>query len=136
VSNRFPRAQDRTRIRIQRFALPDLRTRGELQAALDALTAFNRGWLALHPSTSPLYQSGVRYRREWPREEWLAIPLVKARGFGDCEDLAAWRAAELQERSGIPARAIPLKVRSGWHIVVQTGPGTIEDPSRRLGMGR
>lgn len=136
MTHRFPRAQDRTRVRVQRIELPILRTRGGLQAALDALQTFNVGWLTLHPDTVPLYDSGVRYRREpRGREEWTSLPVLLARGYGDCEDLACARAAELVVRHGVPARAIPYRTRSGgWHIVVQTGPTTTEDPSRRLGM--
>lgn len=121
-------------MRVHAFRLPVLRTRGALQSALDALTAFNVGWLTLHPQFPALYTSGVRYKREFPREQWDTAPMVLAAREGDCEDLAAWRAAELRVREGIPARAIPLRTRNGWHIVVQTGPARIEDPSRRLGM--
>lgn len=120
-----------TRVRAQ-LILPVLRSKAGLQAALDALTAFNRHWLATHPTTPELYRSGVRYEREYPRERWLPVPLVLAERIGDCEDLAAWRAAEL----GRGARAVPLKTRSGWHIVVRKADGSIEDPSRRLGMGK
>lgn len=81
-----------------------------------------------------LYRSGVRYRRE-PRgsERWLLPREVRARGFGDCEDLALWRAAELRN-AGVPARVKVIAVRPGlFHAVVQT-PAGIEDPSKRLGM--
>jgi len=55
----------------------------------------------------PLYRAGVHYERERGTEEWLDIPhvLEAASGkpayppgaWGDCEDLAAWRTAELRE---------------------------------------
>ena len=137
MNPRYPRAQDRTKVRVERIEMPVLRTRGELQVALDALTAFDVGWLTLHPSTPRLYDSGVRYKREpRGREKWQTIPLLFARGFGDCEDLACARAAELIVHHGITeARAIPYRTRSGgWHIVVQVGPTETEDPSSRARM--
>lgn len=88
----------------------------------------------------PLYRSGVRYREEPPGcEDWDTIPVMLRRGWGDCEDLAAWRVAELVLR-GVQARpAIRWKPRrvggTLFHIVVRLPDGRIEDPSRRLGMG-
>lgn len=111
--------------------------REDLQAALDALTNANRRYLALRSgAVPPLYAAGVRYRRETRpgppsvRERWRTIPEVIGAGTGDCEDLAAWRAAELEG-----ARAIPVRTRLGWHIVVRHPDGALEDPSRKLGMG-
>lgn len=84
----------------------------------------------------PLYASGVRYRREpRGRERWQLAPQTEALGYGDCEDLATWRAAELR-LDGIAAR--PVVYRSGprqLHVVVALPDGSIEDPSRVLGMG-
>lgn len=82
---------------------------------------------------------------------------TKKRSTTDCEDLAGHRAAELRcmplwlceldelpdvaaalaagDIEGIPARAVCI--RSGkrvYHAVVQWPDGTIEDPSRKLGM--
>ena len=89
----------------------------------------------------PLYESGVRYQNEprsFPCEEFASIPAVMARGWGDCDDLAPWRVAELREQG---ERA---KIRIQWkrqpsgtklfHVVVRRGDGSIEDPSRILGM--
>jgi len=57
-----------------------------------------------------------------------------ARGGGDCEDLAAWRAAELRI-AGEPARVVVVRSAPGvLHAVVRRANGRIEDPSRRLGM--
>ena len=109
--------------------LPVLHTAADLQAALDGMVAFNRAWLRTHRAPR-LYSSGVRYKREWPREEWLPIPEALRRGVADCEDLAAWRAAEVAG-----ARAVPERQKGGgWHIVVRHRDGRREDPSRRLGM--
>lgn len=72
-------------------------------------------------------------------ENWQDIPTILKAGSGDCEDLACWRAAELTERDGIPARPVyRWRHRPGltiYHIVVRLPDGSIEDPSRRLGMG-
>ncbi len=110
-------------------------SRATLTAALKGLTAVNAVYLARHPRTPALYESGVRYRAE-PKgsEKWLTIPQGLRKKFLDCEDLAAWRASELQ-RLGINAQA--LVIRSGpktFHAVVRWPDGRIEDPSRRLGM--
>ncbi len=117
----------RAKLRGRRYVLFG---RAALQRLLDRLTLLNRRYLA-SVATPPLYASGVRYRREHPGdEEWLTIPEVLKRGHGDCEDLATWRAAET---GGV---AVPLRTRSGWHIVTRLPNGTWEDPSRVLGMGR
>lgn len=90
-------------------------------------------------TVAPLYQSGVYYQAEPPgEEEWLDIPSLYKQGFGDCEDLACARAAELRF-AGIGA--VPCirhkKMASGLtlvHVLVLWPDGTIEDPSKNLGM--
>lgn len=114
----------------------------ELAAALAALLALDleqMRWRRL----PPLYSSGVRYRRETclaPHiretcERWLTAEQLLKERFGDCEDLAAYRAAELRH-SGEDPHATPIaqRTRAGWHIVVRRGNGNIEDPSVVLGM--
>lgn len=104
-----------------------------LRIALAGLTAMNRALLKLYRDVPPLYSSGVRYRGEKP-DRWETLDLVLARGYGDCEDLSAWRAAELQEQ-GVNAHADVYNVRANkWHAVVYYPDGTMEDPSRQLGM--
>ncbi len=86
-----------------------------------------------------LYKSGVRYRRERPGyEKWDTWDRVLRRGYGDCEDLAAWRVAELHLSGQDPgARAIVKRTgRRTLHALVRRGDGTLEDPSQRLGMRR
>ncbi|SRR6266508_2497041 len=111
---------------------------------LDCLTKQNVRWLLRHPYAPPLYKSGVVYQREPPgQEDWQDIPTTLRRRNGDCEDLACWRAAELQVRKW-PAiafgRARPMLVPGQrepgtlWHIQVLHPTGVVEDPSRRLGM--
>lgn len=84
----------------------------------------------------PLYRSGVRYRREGVgREVWQLPSQTASLGYGDCEDLAGWRAAELRAKN-IRAEVVflPLGRPGNWHCVVQWPDGRLEDPSARLGM--
>lgn len=104
-----------------------------INALLEGLVRFAGVDLANNPTVPPLYQAGVRYKRERP-DQWSPPTDVWRRGRGDCEDLAAWRAAELRAR-GEHARAVAY--RSGprmWHVVVRRADGSIEDPSKKLGM--
>ena len=85
---------------------------------------------------APLYGAGVRYSAKDPGERWQLPSETAARGAGDCEDLASWRCAELRN-AGENCRVIVKRSRPGvLHAVVERGNGQIEDPSRRLGMGR
>lgn len=113
----------------------------KLRALLGALVILDLEWLRLHPQTPELYRAGVVYKREpAPREVWQDIPTILGRRQGDCEDLACWRVAEIRTKRGLKARPIP-QGRKGpdgtlhYHIVVRWPDGTIEDPSKRLGMG-
>lgn len=118
--------------------IPSPLDEASLTAALVGLTAYNAEWLRAHPSAPSLYASGVRYKREDKgREDWQTLPELLARGHGDCEDLAAALAAELQVSGEDPdAAAVATHVREGlWHIRVLRGDGTTEDPSAVLGMG-
>jgi len=120
------------------IALPDPVRAEAIDAALSGLQSLAEMEL-LSGGFPPLYESGVRYRRE-PRgsERWQTPSQTLARGEGDCEDLAAWRAAELRV-SGEDLAARAVVVRSGprtWHAVVQRGDGSFEDPSAALGMER
>lgn len=82
-----------------------------------------------------LYDSGIVYRRERPMQEHWKLPSQTfADGYGDCEDLAVYRAAELA-LSGENARVVLLRAKPRlWHVAVQRANGTIEDPSKILGM--
>lgn len=85
-----------------------------------------------------LYKSGVRYQREpRGREDWQTVSRAYRAKVADCEDLAAWRAAELVVTGEDPnARAVIKRVRPGLiHCLVLRGSGAMEDPSRLLGMG-
>jgi hypothetical protein len=115
-----------------------------LRLFLEALVAANLAYLQVTPAPG-IYQSGVRYRAERPKlrgapipEEWLTIPYLLKKGYGDCEDLACWRVAELQ-RAGVAAQPAFRYRQVGnlsiYHIFVRLPGGKVEDPSRRLGMG-
>jgi hypothetical protein len=85
----------------------------------------------------PLYESGVRYKPEPIGREFWQLPEDTYRiGSGDCEDLAAWRAAELQLSGEDPcARAMLRDWQRGiMHCIVLRSFGIVEDPSKRLGM--
>lgn len=116
-----------------RFPLPA--SAEVFEAALEGLTRVNQLLLRTNATPiPPLYQSGVRYRRE--RDDvWKHCLDVIRDGWGDCEDLACWRAAELRQ-SGKPARVRVYKSAPHlWHVVVQIGDSNVcEDPSRMLGM--
>jgi len=105
-----------------------------LSAAIEGLVAANFVLMSRVPDAfPPLYQSGVVYRREERgHDDWLTADAVLHFGYADCEDLAAYRAAELR-RDGIPAMGIVLPNKHGnFHAQVLLPDGTIEDPSRIL----
>lgn len=123
-------------------------TKAMMGIGLRALVAMNVVWLAQHPRTPLLYDAGVSYEREPPgQEEWQTIPSVLKSRVGDCEDLAAWRTAELQWRAArrLPGGDAGARIitktkelpggRKLIHVLVRRGNGNIEDPSLILGMG-
>lgn len=122
-----------------------------LALGLDFLTKWNVELMQQRKAQGrplpPLYSAGCRYQREdydGPNpEDWRdAVEVVRRRG-GDCEDLAAYRAAELNV-AGMPARCVFVERKKPhgrlFHIVVsyvnRAGVHKLDDPSRRLGMGR
>lgn len=122
-------------------------TRLTLRIAVSSLTAVQTFLTALQSVDEEqlrsgryprLYKSGVRYQRE-PRgqEDWQTVSRAFRAKLADCEDLAAWRAAELVVTGeDARARAVIKRVRPGLiHCLVLRGNGALEDPSRLLGMG-
>lgn len=122
-----------------------------IKSLLDAQVRNNLLYLSLHRGVPWLYQSGVRYKPEppgqqfngLPAEEFALIPVVLARRFGDCDDLAPWRVSELihsGEKAKIRVQWRARRNRDGssgrkyFHIVVRRQNGDIEDPSALLGM--
>lgn len=60
----------------------------------------------------PIYGSGVRWKKEPPDEELFAtIPRILKDGHADCEDLAAWRLAELWFLGETGAKFVVKKMR-------------------------
>ncbi len=112
-----------------------LRGRADLLGALAAHVDACTRDLRANPRP-PLYEAGVRYTRHDPSERWQLPSETAARGGGDCEDLASWRCAELRLR-GESCRVVVKRTGPRvLHAVVERDDGSIEDPSRRLGMGR
>ena len=87
-----------------------------------------------------LYSGKIRYEREpIRRENWQAALETAVRGYGDCEDLSAYRVAELRAK-GILAFPVVKQVSPTLrHVMVRyldprTQQWVSEDPSRKLGM--
>ena len=112
----------------------------DLQVAIDAATLIDRHQIR-SGYVPPLYETGVIYRRERHHtlpglERIQSAEETYLIGYGDCDDLAPWRAAELQLR-GIDARAVVIRSPGvGYHVIVVYPSGRVEDPSARLGMLR
>jgi hypothetical protein len=110
-----------------------------IKAILDAQVLANQLYIRMH-NVPLLYKSGVRYKNEPDNgvEEFALIPIILARGWGDCDDLAPWLCAELREAGEKAKIRIQWKRqpdgRKLYHIVVRRGDGRIEDPSALLGM--
>lgn len=86
-------------------------------------------------------RTGGGYRAEPPgREDWDPAAVFMPRLWGDCEDLAGKRAADLRRAGETSARADTYRSRvrpdgtAVWHAIVVRGDGTLEDPSALLGM--
>lgn len=111
-----------------------------LNAALEATTRLNESMLKSGeiPTFETGRKYGIRWRPEPPGGEYFDhAKLVMGRKWGDCDDLAPWHAASLRH-SGEDKRAKAIVTKSGpkrWHAVVRRGDGTIDDPSKRAGMG-
>lgn len=103
--------------------------------ALEALVNINRIILRRN-KLPPLYKSGVRYERE-DTEIWRDASIVFDEKFGDCEDLAAWRVAELRNNGKRASCYLTYRNLDGmiiYHVRVLRANGKIEDPSLKLGM--
>jgi len=106
---------------------------------LEGLVRCNMDELRRSPHLPDLYASGVRYTRERDGvNKWQGILESYALKQADCEDLAAARVAFLRVRFNEPKARCDVKfIREGlWHVRVLRADGTIEDPSRILGMGQ
>lgn len=107
---------------------------------LTALTMADR-LIIRNQEVPPIYLSGVRYAEE-PQTDFESFDdamVCYKRGWGDCDDLASWRCAELVEQGEKATIRISWKPhpnRGGrlYHITVRRADGRIEDPSTILGM--
>jgi hypothetical protein len=110
-----------------------------LELLLEALIAADIEYLRACHSAPSLYESGVVYEEEpGERDNWQDIPETIGLGSGDCEDLGCWRIAELRFRAEEHATTLitwrAVGTRTVYHIAVRRADGSIEDPSRLLGM--
>src|SRR5882724_972497 len=112
-----------------------------LDAALEATTRLNES--LLDAGQIPTFEKGLKYGVKWQpeppgQEHFDHGGIVMKRRWGDCDDLAPWHAASLRT-SGEDPHATAIVKRSGpktWHAVVLRGDGSVDDPSKRAGMGQ
>lgn len=122
---------------------------GALAYVVQALAMVDAAWLLEHPETPDLLSSGVRYVARGLNscgDDWRDIPEILSHptpdapyGSGVCEDLTAWRIAELRVRHDVIATPVVTAVTfvSGlilYHVRVGLPDGTIEDIAEELGM--
>lgn len=104
-------------------------------AALEGLVQVNGLVLDKDPRIPPIYAAGVRWK-PIPHDNWRRADQIAGEGWGDCEGLSAWRAAELRRSGEDPGARVgcyhtgPKK----YHAIVIRGDDSIEDPSVWLGM--
>jgi hypothetical protein len=117
------------------------RSEKSLLLFLEGLTRHNQALLSQYKYPR-LYQARVRYLHEEGTEEWLDIPHIVRAGWGDCEDLACWRAAELRRDGYAASPFVRFRYVGGsfrYHVLVEYWDSSHtrfeEDPSLRLGMG-
>jgi hypothetical protein len=128
-------------MRIQ-YAIPEgAVSKPVLDAALETSTRANQSLIeaGLMPWASDEIKRGrVKWRPE-PFSDGEHFDLghqVTARGWGDCDDLAPWLAAELRARH-IDPHCVAEAIRSGkrrWHAIVRLSNGDVVDPSEHAGM--
>lgn len=104
-------------------------------AALQGLVKVNELILDKTPGIPGVYASGARWIAT-PHNTWRRADQIALEGWGDCEGLSSWRAAELHA-SGEDPDAIVGVYHTGprkYHAIVVRGNDMIEDPSVLLGM--
>ena len=131
-----------------------------LNVWLEALVDTNLIYLRHHRDTPALYKAGVHYART---DDWDPIPRLYEVGyhgtdspdsrvprhfgiFGDCKSLSCARVAELRMKGKVAKPVFrfaekPFTAANGqqgtrmlYHILVQTGIQSYEDPSKECGM--
>lgn len=98
--------------------------------ALEAMVAINtwhirrankRAEKGLGTPIPPLYASGVHYEEDKAgREDWRDCYTVLARGKGDCDNLVAWRVAELRA-AGVDAEPVVKWQHIPREVALQLG---------------
>lgn len=123
-------------------AIPEAHvSEGVLNAALESVTRLNESMLREDsiPSFERALKQGIKWQPEPPGDEHFDHGgTVYKRRWGDCDDLAPYHAASLRH-SGEDPNASAIVTRTGpkmWHAVVKRGDGSIDDPSKRAGMGQ
>lgn len=112
-----------------------LNNRREILRALDLLVGLDTIFLRGNPMP-PLYEAGIVYGKPG-KLAWYTAPILYRKKIGDCKDLACLRVAELHLLGEKGAKVDLLQVNPRlWHVRVRRANGTIEDPSKRLGMGK
>lgn len=112
-----------------------------LNAGLEAVTRLNESLLKSNavPPFETLLKRGLKWKPEpWGEEHFDHMATLAQRGWGDCDDLAPAHAASLRH-SGEDPKARAVVRRTGpkmWHAVTERGDGSIDDPSKRAGMGQ
>ncbi len=126
-----------------RLAVPDRMVGAHLiEPALETVTRTNERLISsgfAPPLTTLVRRRRVRWMPEpaGQPESFDSADAVAARGWGDCDDLAPYWAAELRASGKDPGARAVIR-RSGphrWHAVVRRSDGRIQDPSRAAGMG-
>jgi len=86
----------------------------------------------------PLYDAICYVREPAGREVWQSTAALYQRGVGDCEDLTCARVAERLMIGDACRPGLKRQVRKDgsilYHVIIGNPDGTIEDPSRALGM--
>lgn len=122
-----------------RIAVPEQHVEPNvINAALEAVTRLDEHMI--RSGEVPKFDDAaqhVRWRPEPPGDEHFdhAGTVIK-RGWGDCDDLAPWRAATLRatgEDPGASAMVVPSGPNT-YHALVQRSDGALDDPSITCGM--
>lgn len=110
-----------------------------IKPVLEALVVIDQHFLRTHQVPHP-YSGILRYQEEPNNgiEEFAPASVVYKRGWGDCDDLAPLLCAWYRnrgERAKIRVQWRRNKNGKLYHVLVRRADGSIEDPSRILGMG-
>jgi hypothetical protein len=118
-------------------------TNAELEGLVFGLGAQSFAQMA-DPATRKLipalYSGRIVYKREpQRREEWQSALETAFRGYGDCEDLVAYRVGELRAQGILAFPVVSSITPKLRHVTLRyldpkTNSWVTEDPSKRLGM--